>query len=590
MKRIHKLPLSIISQIAAGEVVERPASVVKELIENSIDAQAKHISLSIFQGGIDLIQLEDDGYGVDEEDVEAMFEHHATSKIKQIEDLFTLKSFGFRGEALSSIASVSKVTLWSKTANSTGFEAVLKSGKIVSMKSRPRSSAGTTIKVEGLFQEIPARKKFLKSVKTETHHVYRVFEDFAVAYPNISFQMTSNGVLHKSLTPTKPLIRVSQIWPPLAVESLIPIEFNGKDLQVLGFISHPHTSFSRLKYSKLYVQNRPVTSSLIHKAIIDGYDTMLEVRKFPSYILKVSLKSDCVDVNVHPRKLEVKFDDERLIYKTIRSTISQSLQKQYVESMTTTTPVTTQNFQTFKSDLESTTSNDSIRTNNFSARQTSVPTKVYPTSPNLSKEQKQLQHLVKEEKVQANQLSALPYSSIYQLLKMYIVVLYEDKVEVIDQHAAHEKILLEKLLNAHQLHVQKLISPITIEVQNEQKTLLFEHIKDIQGFEVRDFGSHTIIIETVPTFLQEKNKSFFQELIDTIISDQDSLYPQQFTSTFYKTVACKAAVKAGDVLHIDEMKKLIEDLHVFQKAYTCCHGRPTIKTFGQKELDILFSR
>lgn len=594
MKRIHKLAPSVVAQIAAGEVVERPASILKELLENSIDANADMIQVSILEGGIDQILVEDNGCGVSKDDLEGMIDHHATSKITKLEDLYSIFSFGFRGEALSSITSVSRVTIWSKIENEVGFEAVIDCGKVISITPKSRSQTGTSIKVERLFQSIPARKKFLKSVRTETSYLYRVFEDFTLAYPNISFQLTSNGHIYKKFIAQSAIERLSQVWPSSVTENLIPIQYQGQVIQVRGYLVHPHSSFSRLKYAKIYVQNRPIHSNLINKAVIDGYDTMLEVRKFPAYILKITLNPKHVDVNVHPRKMEVKFDDERLMYKTIRSLVSQSLQKSYVEAMTTPSPT-----ESMSDPVKSPENRvfDPSQMKSYSSQVTKPHTKKiiignaqasYSVLNGAKKQQQSLVNIKQNSFInEANEKLPL---GIYQILDMYVVVTHHDKVDIIDQHAAHEKILLEKLIGSHQVYTQGLISPFILEIQDEQKELFFEHIENIQEFVFRDFGAHTIILETVPTFLKDKPKSFFQELVDTVLLDQESFYQDNFTHNFYKTVACKAAVKAGDKLQLDEMKQLLIDLSQSQKAYTCCHGRPTIKTFNQKELDKLFSR
>lgn len=597
MKKIHKLPPSVVSQIAAGEVVERPASILKELLENSIDAQASKIQVSILNGGIDQIQIEDNGFGVSENDFEGMVSHHATSKIRKLEDLYSILSFGFRGEALSSIVSVSKVTIWSKVEGEIGFEAIVDCGKVLSINPKPRSESGTSIKVEKLFSQIPARKKFLKSVRTETNYIYKVFEDFALAYPNIAFELTSNGKRYKTFSPQSPLERLSQVWPSSITENVIPIHYQGKELQIKGYIIHPHYSFSRLKYTKIYVQNRPIHSNLINKAVIDGYDTMLEVKKFPAYILKITLDPKSVDVNVHPRKMEVKFDDERQIYKTIRSLISQSLQKSYVEAMTEVIPAhqssTNENsfqnpsFGQFQSSSRKNFSLPFPASKKARVKEMTPQYTLYPLSRN---EQQVFQHLKTDSTINEIPEARVALLSVHQILDMYIVVTHQDKVEIIDQHAAHEKILLEKLIQTHQIFTQGLISPITLEVQDDQKEIFFEYIQDVNGFMFRDFGPHTIILETIPAFLKNKSTEFFQELVDAVILDQESFYQENFTHNFYKTVACKAAVKAGDKLQLDEINQLLIDLEKSQKAYTCCHGRPTTKTFNHKELDKLFSR
>jgi DNA mismatch repair protein MutL len=595
MKKIHKLDPSVISKIAAGEVVERPASIIKELVENSIDAGAKEINIKILEGGIDLIEIQDDGIGVSEEDIEGMVSHHATSKMKELEDLYTIFTFGFRGEALSSIASVSNLSIWSKTKDENGFDAEVSEGKIIRITPKPRNQTGTTIKVEGLFKNIPARKKFLKSVRTETTHIYKVYEDFALAYPNISFTLESNGVQTKKLSPQSPQERVASVWPKSVADHLIPIEYNGKDIQVKGFIIHPYASFSRPKNTKIYVQNRPIHSNLIHKAVIDGYDTMLEVRKYPAYILKITLDPQSVDVNVHPRKMEVKFDDERFIYKTIRSLVSASLQKKYIDQMSSTRENVSPSIE-----IEQNQSPSFERKQERFMKgivQKSFVNEGLSLGYQVKNHQKSKEYLQKEFTSPAQSFSHeqdkgkdKKIVAIHQILNLYLIIVYQDQIEIIDQHAAHEKILLEKFLNNHEVHSQSLITPIPLDLQDEYKELFFERAHELKGFEFRDFGNNTILLDAIPTFIQQKSKSLFQEIIDTIIHDQDGFYTKDFTVNFYKNVACKAAVKAGDPLQLDEINQFLIDLRKSDKAYACCHGRPTTRVFTQKELDKLFSR
>lgn len=594
MKKIHKLDPTVISQIAAGEVVERPASIIKELVENSIDAGAKEIKISIFNGGIDLIEVQDDGGGVSKEDIDGMISHHATSKMKELDDLYSILTFGFRGEALSSIASVSNLTIWSKIQNESGFEARIIEGEIQEIETKPRNRLGTSIRVEKLFHNIPARKKFLKSVRTETNHIYKVYEDFALAYPNIAFILESNGIKTKSVSPQSPQERVASIWPKSIAEHLIPIEYIGKDIQVKGFIIHPYASFSRPKNTKIYVQNRPINSNLINKAVIDGYDTMLEVRKYPAYILKITLDPQSVDVNVHPRKMEVKFDDERLMYKTIRSLVSASLQKQYVDSMSSihessdSHSIEPKSPPSFQRKQEKFIQN--ISQKSFVKEGLSLGYSVQPiTKPKPLQTTVQNVRPIVSTSSQSNDENK-NIIAIHQILNLYIVVVYEDQIEIIDQHAAHEKILLEKFLEGHEVHSQSLITPITLSLQDEYKELFFERVNELKGFEFQDFGTNTIILQAIPTFIQQKSTTLFQDIIDTVIHDQDGFYTDDFTVNFYKNVACKAAVKAGDNLQLDEINQFLIDLKKSGKAYACCHGRPTTRVFNQKELDKLFSR
>ncbi|WP_179631869.1 DNA mismatch repair endonuclease MutL [Clostridium peptidivorans] len=619
--RINVLDKNTSNKIAAGEVVERPFSVVKELLENSLDANAKSIVMEINEGGQKLIKITDDGVGIHPDDIEKAFLPHATSKISSIDDIFKLSTMGFRGEALASISSVSKVTLKSKIKDlDFGRELHIEGGNIHYLKDTG-SNNGTTIEVRDLFYNVPARLKFLKSSSREASLISDIVQRLALAHPDVSFKLINNEktVLHSFGTgDIKDVIR--NVYGKNVLENVINFESHKDIISVHGFIGNREISRGSRNHQSIFVNKRYIKSRLITTAVENAFKSFLTINKYPFFILFIDIFPEYVDVNVHPTKTEVKFKDEREIFGTVFHSVHEAIKNSVINSFNIEEEVKEtekeiRSIETFKlpidflnsSDTDSLSTNFSEKTNNininsnFNKEYTEEKEAITIKAHNDNFEEKSSLYikeepLKKEQTLEAPKLAKLPEINIIgQFNKTYILGEIGDDLYIIDQHAAHEKILFEtysKNIAKQQVISQILISPVIIELLPEDYCYYIENseIFNKAGFNIEIFGENTISIREVPLILgkPEINKLFL-EILDNLKNMGSGKTPEVKYNTIAK-LACKSAVKANNKLSLEEMKSLINELRFIDNPFTCPHGRPTIIKLTLYELEKRFKR
>lgn len=590
---INLLPKNIINQIAAGEVVERPASIVKELVENSLDAGATEIQIDVLDAGLTEIIIKDNGYGIDKDDFDNLFKRHATSKIEKIEDLHTLSTMGFRGEALSSIQAVSRVELVTKTnSDKTGYFYNPHTSEI---KVVAKANTGTTLTIRNLFYNVPARKKFLKTNTTELSHITKIIEEIALVHPEVAFIYKSQNRELINVKASDLLTRTINILKVQDSEYLLLVDSQKHNLKAIGYIGHPRISKKSAQYH-IFINNRPVIQPLINKAIQQGFDTMLEVGHYPFAFVSIFIPPQELDVNVHPRKTEVKFTDDRLIFQTIKYLIRDTLQKSAFEVVLKpqSTPINpnldnsspksnqTQNY-IFKpyDDSVKTYQKPQVAENNFAQYS---PKQIPKAQYNFHNIQPKFRELLEAETIKPDFL---------HIFETYIVYPNQSGIMILDQHAVHEKVILEQLMNQDEsVKSQALLFPIAISVPQSEKDITIEVLAQLPGFEVDDFGASEIIIRAVPAFLSKTQKS--EEHIKTLIAQiQDrgqTMELSELRVELLKTVACKSAIKAGYSMTQQEIEALIQSASKTDFGFACCHGRPTMVQLDRDWFEKQFSR
>jgi DNA mismatch repair protein MutL len=605
------LPEDLVDKIAAGEVVERPASVVKELVENSIDAFALSISVEIKSGGIKFIKVTDDGEGMSQEDAALALQRHATSKIKSIDDLYNIQSLGFRGEALPSIASVCLMELTTKTKQSLSGTFLKVEGSIIKEKKEKGTTQGTIVLVSELFYNTPARRKFLKTVLTETKHIIELLTNYALAYPEISFKFKTDGRELFDLRKTDSLAeRIEELWGKDFVTKLVEIKREETEPSVSGFLGKPEICKSSRAQIHLFVNQRPVISRALNHAIQTGYGENLPQGKFPIAFVFIQIDPERIDVNVHPTKREVKFANENQIYNLLNLAVKKSLSTSLV-------------MPGYEFPEEKSVTMDK-QTKSSLIKETSPPYLADKKEKVLTQED-----IIKEiyggEKSPPKggksecKAAALPHKSesasggkadtprqeerkeslssgniLFQAFDQYIVIQKEDELLILDQHASHERILYEvtyKNLTEREALSQKLLFPSVVEL-SPQEFFIYENFSDILakiGFEIKSFGGKSVVIEAVPlTLKNQSEKIFLKELLADLDESQKS--GKDKIKSLAQSFACKAAIKSGQRLSNEEMSSLYKQLFTLENPYTCPHGRPTVITIPLRELDKKFKR
>jgi len=552
---IKVLDPKVVSQIAAGEVVERPASVVKELVENSLDAGANQISIEARGGGVSLIKVIDNGAGIPSGEVELAFDRYATSKIGSLEDLESISSLGFRGEALPSIAAVADIDIVTCAAGeSAGTYLSLKGGAIAHRASQGRSP-GTTVTVHNLFRKVPARLKFLKSVATENSHIANVVTQYALAFPEVKFVLLIDGRMALRTAGSGQLIdSVIEVYGAEVAQNMLEIKGAATSPpQVTGMAGSPAVSRSGWGYLSFFVNRRWVSSRLLARAVDEAYHGLLMQGKHPVAIINISLPPREVDINIHPTKREVKFRNEHLVFGAVQRALRRAL----VEQMPV--PKIEEIAVAYESPSES-------------RQPLWTPAKLSSTSP-------------------APWAPELPVVSLPilrvlgQLSGSYIVAEGPDGLYLIDQHAAHERILFDKVKDQRsrrEMEVQGLLEPATLEVNPKQEEVLKSHYENLAefGFSIEPFGDRTYLVRAVPALLHDKDwVGVVRELLDSLSGgDRDN-----WAENVAISIACHSAVRAGQTLTDDEMRELVRQLEQTANPRTCPHGRPTMihLTFGQ---------
>lgn len=672
MNRINILNADTANKIAAGEVVERPSSVVKELVENSLDAGAKNITIEIQNGGESLIKIIDDGSGVHPEDVEKAFNPHATSKIKDTYDIFSINTLGFRGEALPSIASIARVDFKSKVSDfDMGKELVISGGEKESLTDCSMNR-GTQIEVRDLFFNVPARKKFLKTTARESALINDLVNRISLANPDVSFKLFNNNKKILNTYGNGKLIDVIRtIYGKSTAENLIYFEEHKDTASVYGFIGNDTLARASRNNQSLFVNKRYVKNRSLTVAVENAFRSFNVTGKFPFFVLFIDTYPELIDVNIHPTKSEIKFKDERFIFKVVFDAVHSAM-REYVKDTFTLPEEEEKKFEALKEEVIQESLDKEISTLeklkeniNYKVSEDKRKEEIYSYNPSkdyeaktevnipvdfLSKENQEesfsinnsLENndfkevstkreisydpiLIKNEirdKVSENTYDSLESSdykcnkneygnsleeTIYkeakfpklkvigQFNKTYILAEYDSTLYLIDQHAAHEKILFEKYssdIAKKKVEIQPLMIPLVVNLPTEDY-LYYDENKEIfekAGFKISDFGDNSIRIEEVPYFLDKLNPT---ELITSMINNLKKMGTGETVEVKYNKIAsmsCRAAVKANDVLSILEMENLIEDLRYINDPFHCPHGRPTIIKFTSYELDKKFKR
>ncbi|MBI2858528.1 MAG: DNA mismatch repair endonuclease MutL [Chloroflexi bacterium] len=566
---IKVLDKEIISRIAAGEVVERPASVVKELVENALDAGATQISVEVRGGGVNLIRVVDNGSGIASAEVELAFERHATSKVSSLRDLDSISTLGFRGEALPSIAAVAQVEVSTCATNETaGTFLSLANGKVAEKKSQGRSP-GTTITTHNLFRDIPARLKFLKSFATESSHIANVVSQYALAFPEVRFTLLGDGRVALRTPGSGELIdSIIGVYGVEVARNMLPVDgegYPGSSIKVNGMVGTPNVSRSGRDGLSFFVNRRWVNSRLLTRAVEEAYSGLLQVGKHPVAVVNIALPPGEVDVNIHPTKLEVKFRNEHAIFAAVQRAVRQSLVAQMpVPRIESPPPVYTPN----------------------------APRPVLWSGAEFSHHPSPASPLVEFPTLTLPVLRVLG-----QFLNSYIVAEGSDGLYLIDQHAAHERVLFEKIDRqladrspAKQgIEVQGLLEPATLELSPREAAVLESVTGDLSdyGFTIEPFGDRTYLVRTVPGLLHEKDwRTVLRELLNGEVGTDKDKWREKIAIS----IACHSAVRAGQMLSDDEMRELIRQLERAASPRTCPHGRPTMLHLSLGQLEREFGR
>jgi DNA mismatch repair protein MutL len=613
-KRIKILPENISSKIAAGEVVQRPESVVKELLENSIDAGADTIELIVKRAGKSLIQVVDNGMGMNEDDALLCIQKHATSKIFSYEDLEAISTLGFRGEALSSILAVSQVEIRTETREEElGIQLRNEeAGSII--KEKGSFPKGTSVSVKNLFYNTPARRNFLKTDATELKHIIDTFNKISLSHPDLNFKFYNNDDLIFNYAAGDIEKRISQVFADNMIEALIPVEEKTDYISMYGYIGKP----ALLKKSKgeqyLFLNSRFVFSRQINHAVFTAFENILEKGDYPFFILFLDIDPKRIDVNVHPSKLEVRFDDEKDVYNFVLAVIKKSLGTHDLVPSMSFTSVTDETeklkVHSFNktekgdfSDRPKFTEKKSYAKTNFSDKEIDL---IFSTIPDEVKPDRiEVKHPFENRENKETPRQNIKYSEdvktedettfIIQLHNKYILSQIKTGLMIIDQHVAHERILYEKALKRFEANMpfsQQLLFPKTLELDPGT----FEILKEINpfltklGFELKFFSKNTVVIEGVPDDVKSgSEEKILIELIEEYVSNQREKKLEE-RDNIAKSYSCKTAIKAGDKLSDNEMRLLIDQLFATSMPYVCPHGRPIVVKISLDEFDRRFGR
>ncbi len=603
MAKIQVMDSHLANMIAAGEVIERPSSVVKELVENSIDAESKHIEVRVYEAGRKKIIVNDDGCGMAKDDAILAFKRHASSKLLNERDLFRIKTMGFRGEALPSISSVSKVTLITSDGDSVGTKITIENDKMKIEEGSQRK--GTQFIVEELFYNTPVRLKFLKTDVTENANTLEVMQRLSLSRPDISFDFyIDNRLIFKTTGRGDLLEVISRIYSNDVAKKMIPVFYENYELKIDGYIGKPELSKSNRYFMITILNNRAVYIPKVQKAIIDAYSDFIFNSRYPFVILNIEVDHSLVDVNVHPSKKEIRLSNEEKVTDVVYQLIKDKLLEKK--------PITEASI--YKSNSEN--SND-LKLHDSSTQETisllleddkplkkveiNRPT-LDKTSENIKVELPEMENFdveikpkISEEKQEVHNIAKMPLLiPLCQIHDTYIVCQGEDGFYIIDQHAAQERVNYERLnreLNQN-IHCCELLVPLVFNINPSDMIRLKERInlfKEI-GFNVELFGLNTIKIDQVPLFIKENDEEIYvEELINQVIS-KDKIDIEKLRKHVISTFACKASIKANHHLSIKEMEDVIKQLFECDNPTCCPHGRPTIVHFSKYDIEKMFKR
>ncbi len=605
--RIQQLPANVVAKIAAGEVVERPASVVKELVENSIDAGASRIDIELEQGGSELIRVVDDGSGIAADQLALAFAPHATSKLAEAEDLLELVTMGFRGEALASIAGVAQVLLQSRRPGEPSGHEVRCDASVLGEVRPWNGTPGTRIEVRQLFFNIPVRKTFLKSAATELGHITEVLTRLVLANPTIHLTLRHNGKQVFEVPGSAGLKnRIGLFFGAEVEDSLFEIDSGEGAARLRGYVADPHCNKGNAKLQYLFVNGRWFRDRSLGHAFQEAYRGLLMTGRCAVGFLFLDVPPDSVDINVHPQKHEVRFRNQSSIYSLVRSTVKARLlkenfvprfqfQSENVEHPTTSTP--SRAFPDlppafFQPPIRQDTSPSIFSPRRADAARTVAPWEQPAAIPPTQKE------VITEAPPPELPffIPPLAIGSALQVHDSYIVLETTDGMQVIDQHALHERILYEQLrqrIVSGKLEVQRLLIPEAIDLPAPQVAVVLEAAAELAqlGLEVSDFGGNTILLSSYPTLLERRSPvNILKGVIDELLNKERMPNKAALLDHLLTTMACKAAVKAGDKLTQEEITHLLKLRDLAEDSHHCPHGRPTSLNFSRAQLDKQFGR
>ncbi|MEJ8742033.1 DNA mismatch repair endonuclease MutL [Mediterraneibacter sp. HCN-7094] len=663
MQHIQVLDQVTIDKIAAGEVIERPASIVKELVENAIDAGATHVTIEIEEGGISLIRITDDGSGIMKEDIRNAFLRHSTSKIRNVEDLLHITSLGFRGEALSSIAAVTKVEVITKTKEAIlGTRYVIEGGQELSLD-EAGSSDGTTFIIRQLFYNVPARRKFLKTAMTEAGHVQDLLIRLALSHPEVAFRFLNNNQ-EKLRTSGSGKLKdvIYNIYGRDVASNLLELDYRQGGIHITGYLGKPLITRGNRNFETFFVNGRYVKSTMISRAVEDAYKDFMMQHKFPFVVLHFQVDTETVDVNVHPTKMELRFQNQQEVYKTVFEAIHrQLLEPELIPQVEVPEPLASpvqEKKKTPSPDLKlvrraipsdskeaavsiATTPIDSAaqtvpepvkeephnedyfirkmreRVMSYHNRNSSAEVKDQKKIFRPEEQKKRIQTSVREattykvnetpvvqkpeqlnlfeEKLLKREVRA-EYRLIGQVFDTYWLVQFQDNLYIIDQHAAHERVLYERTLKEmknREFTSQYLSPPIILTLSMQEAELLKTHKERFEriGFEIEPFGGEEYAIRAVPANLFSiAKKELFMEMLDNLADGLSTNMTPDIIDEKVASMSCKAAVKGNNRLSAQEVDALIGELLELENPYHCPHGRPTIIAMSKKELEKKFKR
>ena len=604
---IQLLPDNIANQIAAGEVIQRPASAVKELLENAVDAGADEIKLIVNDAGKSLIQVIDNGKGMSETDARMSFERHATSKIRNIDDLFRIKTMGFRGEALASIAAVSQVELKTKREeDETGIYLEIENS-VVKVQEPVAANKGTSIAMKNLFFNVPARRNFLKSNAAELRHIVDEFTRVAMAFPEIFFSFTSNGqqVFHLEKGTLKQ--RIVQILGNSYNAKLVSVQEQTDYLNIIGFVGKPETAKKTRGDQYFFVNNRFIKSAYLNHAVMNAFDEMIAKDSFPMYTLFIDLDPAQLDINVHPTKQEIKFEDEKIVYAFVQSAVKHALAQFSI------TPTLDFDLDASIQNLEAVSKPLTEERRSATASSSLYHTFSQKNQAHFIENKSELRHWkdlyekpagsnippvagqqpLHTERLIAEQPPA--ENNLLQLHNTYIVVQNDKGYLLIHQQNAHERILYEKFINAiggKPIATQQSLFPVTIELSTADAVLLSELIPDLQllGYQLEPFGNNTFVIQGTPADVDHGNeKAAIEKMLEQYKHfSSDIKFSKR--EKLMRSLALQQSLKAGTVLAQKEMHLLVDELFSCETPNSTPNGKPTYMTFKKDEMDKMFGR
>ena len=582
MKTIVLLDDLTINQIAAGEVIEGPYSVVKELVENSIDAKATRVEVEVRNGGKTFIRVSDNGKGIDYDDIDIAFERHATSKIRSSQDLEKVLTMGFRGEALASISSVADVELTSKKENAMIGYTYSVRGNVAGKIQEKDCSQGTTIIVKDLFFNVPVRYKFLKNDNSELQKIKKILIREALANLDISFKLINGGkTILKTSGNSKIKDAVYEIFGKDVASNLIEINYTYKNLSVKGAIGNSRVEMPYRKNEIFFVNNRSIENDILSSGAEQAFKGALKIGKFPFVILNAQIQPNLIDMNIHPTKKEIKFQNEEDVFKLVYHAVKDGLLKEEFLGK------------------DDTRNSEEIREKYVNKQESYLPEKYAskPKSNYLIDKIKNANNVTEENTLEIEaklqKKEKLNYKFIGVVFKTFIIIEINNEIYFVDQHAAHERVLYEQVKDSYnsgkEPETQMLIIPTILPLKRSEVEMVMDNIEIFEkvGFQIEDFGNNTIKISGVPSIAYNLDSTtIFQDTLKEL-SSFSRTSKQEIENKFVATVACKAAVKAGMVLTFKEIDTLLQELFSLPNPYTCPHGRPTTIKYTQDELEKL---